>query len=560
MSSIEKMTDTKDESISNGSKSKIIIIFSIIATIIIFALWVIMHIYKINEVPAGLHIDEAGSAYDAFCLLNWGVDRYLNPYPLYFYNIGGGQSAMYIYLCALSIKLFDMTTLAFRMPAIVFSFITLIFSSLIVRKAYGNRWMFVNAFLFCILPYFTMQSRFGLDCNLMLGAATFSIWLTIKAIEEDKIWLCIMMGISWGISMYTYVLSYIVFPVFLLMLGVWLLLYRRKHKKTADTDSCVDKTIGFLNVKKILAILVPMIIIVVPLIVMVIINVFDLETISTKFFTIYKLQNDRAAELCLLSIPVNIINVLKTIFTVDSAPFDALKGFYTMYIISIPLFIAGVCYGIYSLKSKLSSKTLIIRIMFMYFLAQLFVGSLRQDVAIYRLNGIYITILFFVVTGIYGICFAIKAFFEKNVEKTTMAIALIIIFSIYIFNFAKFSDYYFNKYPETIDSHYLFSPRLSDVLVDYGLKIETYETYMDAYHLYYMIEKRVNPYEVGFDYEELNQHKTITFNSMTTGIPEDISRYNVYVLNRWNTAAIELLSQYNYDVYWTDDYAIFYNK
>ncbi|MCM1468764.1 MAG: hypothetical protein NC086_11500 [Alistipes sp.] len=52
-------------------------------------LWAFVHLYKLNSIPAGLNIDEAGMAYDAFCLLNWGVDRYLNPYPLYFYNLGG---------------------------------------------------------------------------------------------------------------------------------------------------------------------------------------------------------------------------------------------------------------------------------------------------------------------------------------------------------------------------------------------------------------------------------------------------------------------------------------
>lgn len=209
------------------NKRALKIIGYILCITALFIFWLYMHIYRLAEVPTGLHIDEAGMAYDAFCLANWGVDRYLNPFPLYFYNLGGGQSAAYVYLCSLCIKLFGMGTIVFRIPAVLFSFITILFSSLIVRKCFNHKWALVNAFLFCLLPYFTMQSRFGLDCNLMLGAATFCIYMTLFTIEKNRTWMYPILGLCWGLSLYTYVLSYLVFPIFLTLTLTYYLLTKK---------------------------------------------------------------------------------------------------------------------------------------------------------------------------------------------------------------------------------------------------------------------------------------------------------------------------------------------
>ncbi|MCM1468765.1 MAG: glycosyltransferase family 39 protein, partial [Alistipes sp.] len=123
------------------------------------------------------------------------------------------MSALYVYMCAFLIKFFGMETFVFRIPAVIFSAVTIIFSSLIVKRAYGKNWALVNAFLFCLLPYFTMQSRFGLDCNIMLGAACVCIYMTMLAIEKNKTWFYLLTGCFWGIAFYTYVLSYIIFSV-----------------------------------------------------------------------------------------------------------------------------------------------------------------------------------------------------------------------------------------------------------------------------------------------------------------------------------------------------------
>ena len=86
--------------------------------IALFILAVFMHFYRLDSVPFGLHIDEAGMAYDAFCLANYSVDRYCNSFPVYFINYGGGgQSALYTYLVALLLKFgLELNTWTIRLP------------------------------------------------------------------------------------------------------------------------------------------------------------------------------------------------------------------------------------------------------------------------------------------------------------------------------------------------------------------------------------------------------------------------------------------------------------
>ena len=64
-----------------------------------------LHFFALGRVPMAWHPDEAGSAYDAWCIANYGVDRYRNSYPVLFFNFGvGGQSALYTYMASIFIK------------------------------------------------------------------------------------------------------------------------------------------------------------------------------------------------------------------------------------------------------------------------------------------------------------------------------------------------------------------------------------------------------------------------------------------------------------------------
>lgn len=59
----------------------------------------------VGDIPRGWNVDEAGIAYDAWCIAKYGVDRFRYPYPVMFMNYGGGgQSSLYTYMTAILFK------------------------------------------------------------------------------------------------------------------------------------------------------------------------------------------------------------------------------------------------------------------------------------------------------------------------------------------------------------------------------------------------------------------------------------------------------------------------
>ena len=89
-------------------KSDIIVwgMFCAVACIALF-----LHLFCISDIPGGINVDEMGMGYDAWCLAHFGVDRYLKEYPIYLMNFGGGQSALYAYLCATLFRLFGLSVM-----------------------------------------------------------------------------------------------------------------------------------------------------------------------------------------------------------------------------------------------------------------------------------------------------------------------------------------------------------------------------------------------------------------------------------------------------------------
>jgi len=116
----------KLDNFCNKHYKKIWIFFSII---IFFTV-----IFKFGELPTYIGVDEAGMAYDAYCIANYGVDRYLNSYPLYLTNFGGGQSVLFSYIAVLFIKILGPNIIAYRLPALLIYILGTIASYLFVSK------------------------------------------------------------------------------------------------------------------------------------------------------------------------------------------------------------------------------------------------------------------------------------------------------------------------------------------------------------------------------------------------------------------------------------------
>ena len=144
------------ESIANSKCFKGVLFF------VVLSILLITRLYKIESVPYGLHVDEAGMAYDAWSIAHYGVDRYLNSFPVYFINYGGGQSVLYGYLSAILINIYGLSIYTIRLPGIILSVLTGVIGFKITEKVFRSFYFgLLFLFVFTITPYFIMQSKIG---------------------------------------------------------------------------------------------------------------------------------------------------------------------------------------------------------------------------------------------------------------------------------------------------------------------------------------------------------------------------------------------------------------
>lgn len=493
----------------------------------LFLMYLGMHYYKLSSIPFGLHVDEAGAGYDAWCLANWGVDRYLKEWPVYLVNFGGGQSALYAYLAIPFVKLFGLTVKAVRMPAFCMSVLTYVFGTLIVKEAAGKKAVLPAQFLFVVLPYFTMASRFALDCNLLLGMSTMSIFLLMRAVKNKGWHRYMAAGISWGITLYSYALSYLAIPVFLIFLLSYLL-YKKQIKW-----------------RNILALGAPMGILALPLMLTVYINQFQKPEMKFGPFTIPRMPGYRGSEIVFDNIYGNLTTALQSILTRDWLPYNAFENFGTIYRVSIPFLVIGFFIVFYKVIDSCEKEKEITYLAFPFFwgVSELVTGFLigGDGPNINKMNGIFFALLVFIVAGYMGMEQLLQP--DRIKIKKILPVCRYSILGYYCFLFLCFAGYYYKTYPEDIYPQFAFSDDFSDVLASEKDAIQNAEkVYVDSRYIYYLFYSGLSPYEY-----QIDQNGENGWNNMVFSLPEVIEEDAVYLVRFYNFDYIDKLKEAGFE-------------
>lgn len=472
--------------------------------IILFLLTLFTSIFQLGSVPYGLHVDEMGMAYDAISISNYGVDRYLNKFPLYLINYGGGQSVMYLYLTVLVIKIFGYSVQVIRMPAVLLRMCIFICCFFMIKMERDRLKTLIFLFLLTIVPYFIMQSRWGLDCNLLVGFLTIAICFLIHSIKKqnNKILLALS-GIFFGLSLYTYALSYIVVPGLLFFVCLYLLYIKK------------------IRIVELAILGVPILILATPLILMVLINNGLMNEIK-GIVTIPLLKNYRGSEISFSNIPENIM-ILKNILSYDNKSFlsyNAIPYFGTIYYFSIPFFSIGLINSIRIAFVMLKRKQFNINCIFVFwFLSVLICQLIIIEPNINKANAIFVPIVYFTTVGMVFI-----------VRKNKLLIFPIIL--ILAINFGLFFNYYFYHYDDDNKYNFFVATCYIDA-VEYGKELKKENIYI-AYdltaqqYMYILLDNNISPYHyVENDIETIYHDQKITYHF---GIPDKISRNDIYII------------------------------
>lgn len=490
--------------------------------VILFLGCVIIHFYRITEIPFGVHVDEMGMAYDAWCLSHYGVDRYLSSYPVYLNNFGGGQSALYAYLCSFVLKFCDISVFAIRLP-IILTFLFSIVLGLKTIKLIGHE-VRIKTLLYMIfvtiLPVYIMLFRIGIDCNLMLVMMEVFVYFMFRAIYNRRNWDFVVAGIFCGLVLYTYVIAHVAILVFLLFIIPYLLFTKR------------------IKPLQLLYFGIPLGFIAAPLIMMQIINLLNLKEIKLGLFTITKLflyrSEDIGADYFSFE---NIWRCLKNIFLYGYRRWDAVPEFGTIYYVSIPFVVIGLVKSIcISIKLLIHKEFYHGNIYVIWFFTMCFCGSIMEPFT-YRLNGVYVSVIYFLVEGVLTVCTIFKY------KKTSYAAGLLVIL-VYMLLFSNFLKFYFGgSYEEKYVPMGLCDYPLNET-IDYVEGNEEYENktiyigHLGQTYIYFLGAKMLSPYEYHAE-NPLNKEDsfsraawTVSYKNYIFSLPERIDYNGIYIVNK----------------------------
>ena len=458
-----------------------------VVVVAFFALILFLHLYRLNELPRGLEVDELGMAYDSWCIGNFGTDRYLKSYPVYLNNYGGGQSVMYCYLAVPFLKAGGFNVLGARMPGMIFSMLTAVFGFLLIKKTRGKIAALIYLFLFAALPYFTQSGRIALDCNLMLGCTVIILYILeycLRQGEEAK-WCYLLLGIVTGISLYSYALSNMILPLFFLLLYPFLRICGKR-----------------ITWKQILIFFIPALVISIPLILVQVVNIAKTPDMMLGVFTVPRIQFYRLTEISFAEIRPNIGWIYRSLFTADNQEFDSFPQFGALYIISLPMIIAGGVITVVRLIRSIREKSFLYDgVILLFTVVMMAIALVLLGVTTYRINAIFFGLVFLIMVPIEA-CF--KKLFGSDGPEITRRIfgaagaLLVVAYSIYA---AAFMNYYFTKYEndyypqrlfaEDPTSVYEFLEQQPDVIKDRL----TYVGGVNEAYAYWLFAMKISPYD-----------------------------------------------------------------
>ena len=497
---------------------------------IILILGIIIRAINITEIPIGLHADEAGAFYDAYCIANYGTDRYLNHNPFYGINYGGGQSTLYMYLTAFFIKIIGFKILAVKLPTLILSSISMIVFYKILDKFGNKKIAIIGTLLIAIVPWHFMQSRWGLDCNLM---SSMILIATYALLSVKKPLGYIVSGILFGITLYTYILSYIIVPIILLFIMMYLLYIKK------------------IKIRNIIQMGIPLVLLAVPLILNLMVNNGILPEIRTDLFSMPRLfiYSNRASEISLYNIPENIFVIFIRMFAADPCNYNSFVEFGTLYYISIPFAIIGIIKILEDFKNKLKSKEINLDIVFLILFASSFVFDIFvHGIWVNTINGIYIPLIYIVTKGIYEVVTK-----HKKIG--------ILIFGAYFVSFIIFMSYYFGYYG-SINTDVGFNKSTIEV-VKYieendkfdGKKINI-KTGAVQPHIYTLIGNETNPKE--FMKDKVMSGTLVFSYGRYIFYNSNINKETIYVIKNTYIDMIEKLLQEGFKFEEFEDLYIFY--
>lgn len=472
----------------------------------------VLRLAYIGRIPGEYNyfLDESFSAYEAYSMLNYGIDSHGYHNPIYLESWGSGMSAVQCYIQMLFIKILGFRPVAVRLPQALLACVTLVFVYLLMKEIAEERTAFWATFLFAISPWHLIMSRWGLDCNFFIGFVTIAMYLLISS--RNVLWRTILAAVFTGITLYSYASPWIVMPF--MVYGTIIYLFLRKE----------------MTIKSILIYTVVLGIVAFPLFLFIAINMGFLPEIRTNIISIPELGYFRSDDVY-PSIE-NVKRMISFFWTqYDFVTHDSIPKYGIYFKFSNIFLIIGFINEIV----KRSKRAIIMWI----WLACGFVMGCFIVANFERLNILFIPLFFFVASGInctIGLC---------KKWKIAATIIMVLLYSINGIMFAKFYfiDYnasIFNILPNGVQEVLIFAQNYEGTIHIQDIRHPRVLCYTQ-----YPVDKYVETVVYEDEHAKFLQPKSFEGYDFTEYIHDDAVKGDVYICSVENDEAVDWLAEHD---------------
>lgn len=481
--------------------------------LLLIFLGVFVRVIRFGTTPCGFNQDEAFAGYEAFSLLNYGIDAAGYRNPCYFVAWGSGMNVLESYLAIPFMKLFGCSVITLRLPQLIFSCISLPVFYLLMKKMFSYETALLGVGLLAISPWHIMMSRWGLESNLAPAFLLFGFYFFIKGRENNKYWL--LSAVMYGISLYSYSITWIVVPLTVFFCGIYLIYTKQK-----------------ISVPYVLFSGAILFLFALPFILFMLVNKGIIPEISTSFFSVPKMLVMRSSEVSpkkLLS-PEAYYNFLK-IFINQSDEFlwSSTVDFGLFYKFSLPFIVLGVVKAASTAFEKIKKRVFCFEgLILLGMFCSVVTCIMLTNLTVNKANSCHFYTLMFLTLGIKEV-FAIFKKYSIVPKAVVCGYALMFVFfsSFYFSGYNKQISYDFRnglgeavefvkeqEYPSVcLDKSIYFSQVLFYDQTPTDLFLDTVEYY--DYPAEFVSVKCFGRYEYPQDYEKLDADKAYIIRNET---------------------------------------------
>lgn len=213
-------------------KSSPYLIWIGLISLVILILFV--HIWRLDDIPRGLYVDETSIGLNAASIATTFRDEHGKFLPIYFEAFGEYKNPLYIYTASLLFLIFGINDFALRMTSFLFFLIFFIGFIVLTKQLFPHNKHILGYSLLAagFLPWIFTLSRISFEVISQPAVMVWAVYFYVRTyadLEASKYQnlSAIIAGALIGVSVYTYSTSRVLSFAFLL--SILLIYYQRRY-------------------------------------------------------------------------------------------------------------------------------------------------------------------------------------------------------------------------------------------------------------------------------------------------------------------------------------------